>query len=179
MSSETGSTEPVPPERGIDMARRALTEAREAAKARGKSVGQGRASPGRVVRRRSAWSGPGPDSRDPQPFGRLTAMVSKQRGWSDKTAAGMVLGSWQSVVGDDIAGHADPVSLTDGVLTIVAESTAWATQLRLMQRQIIQKIAAAVGHGIVTSVKILGPTAPSWRKGDRHVKGRGPRDTYG
>jgi predicted nucleic acid-binding Zn ribbon protein len=31
----------------------------------------------------------------------------------------------------------------------------------------------------VTDLTVLGPTAPSWVKGPRHVKGRGPRDTYG
>jgi propionyl-CoA carboxylase beta chain len=36
-----------------------------------------------------------------------------------------------------------------------------------------------VGDGVVTSLKITGPTAPSWRKGPRHISGRGPRDTYG
>jgi predicted nucleic acid-binding Zn ribbon protein len=91
----------------------------------------------------------------------------------------MVLGRWNSVVGDDIASHATPMTLKDGVLSIAAESTAWATQLRMLQAQILAKINAAVGQGVVTSVRISGPAAPSWRKGERHVKGRGPRDTYG
>ena len=51
--------------------------------------------------------------------------------------------------------------------------------MRLVQSQLMAKIAAAVGDGIVTALKITGPTAPSWRKGDRHISGRGPRDTYG
>ena len=60
-----------------------------------------------------------------------------------------------------------------------AESTAWATQLRMVQAQLLAKIAAAVGDGVVTSVKIVGPVGPSWRKGPYRVPGRGPRDTYG
>ncbi|EUA43614.1 hypothetical protein I553_8692 [Mycobacterium xenopi 4042] len=65
------------------------------------------------------------------------------------------------------------------MLKISAESTAWATQLRIMQAQLLAKIAAAVGDGVVTSLKISGPAAPSWRKGPLHIAGRGPRDTYG
>jgi predicted nucleic acid-binding Zn ribbon protein len=72
-----------------------------------------------------------------------------------------------------------PASLRDGVLTVSAESTAWATQLRMVQAQILAKIAAAVGDGVVTSLKIVGPGGPSWRKGRYHIAGRGPRDTYG
>jgi predicted nucleic acid-binding Zn ribbon protein len=176
-------SEPEPELRGIDLARRALEEAKAAARASGKSVGQGRASPARTgrggMRRGRGWSGARPDDRDPQLLGTLTGSIAKTRGWSGKVAEGMVFGRWPQVVGDDIALHATPVALAEGVLSITAESTAWATQLRLMQPQLLAKIGAAVGHGIVTSLRISGPTAPSWRKGERHFKGRGPRDTYG
>ena len=90
-----------------------------------------------------------------------------------------MFGQWPAVVGEHIAEHATPTALRDGVLSVSAESTAWATQLRMVQAQLLAKIAAAVGDGVVTSLKITGPTAPSWRKGPRHVAGRGPRDTYG
>jgi predicted nucleic acid-binding Zn ribbon protein len=94
-------------------------------------------------------------------------------------AEGAVFGRWREVVGDQIADHAAPASLHDGVLTVSAESTAWATQLRMVQAQLLAKIAAAVGDGVVTSLKIVGPAGPSWRKGPYRVPGRGPRDTYG
>jgi len=105
--------------------------------------------------------------------------LAKKRGWSAHVAEGTVLGQWRSVVGAQIADHATPMGLRDGVLSVAAESTAWATQLRMVQAQLLAKIAAAVGNGVVTSLKITGPAAPSWRKGPRHIAGRGPRDTYG
>jgi len=167
---------------GIDLVRRTLEEARAAARAQGKDAGHGRAVPPtgrRVAGRRRSWSGPGPDVRDPQPLGSLARDLAKKRGWSAQVAEGTVLGSWPSVVGQQIADHASPTALNDGVLSVAAESTAWATQLRMMQAQLLAKIAAAVGNGVVTSLKITGPAAPSWRKGPRHIAGRGPRDTYG
>jgi predicted nucleic acid-binding Zn ribbon protein len=180
--------EPTPPDHlsdvsGMDLVRRALEDARAAARERGKHVGQGRRSP--VQRRvgspgtRRRWSGPGPNSRDPQPLGRLTRDLANTRGWSSRVAEGAVFARWAEVVGDQIAEHAAPTTLRDGVLTVSAESTAWATQLRMVQSQLLAKIAAAIGDGVVTSMKITGPTAPSWRKGPRHISGRGPRDTYG
>ena len=90
-----------------------------------------------------------------------------------------MFGHWPSVVGHHIADHATPTGLRDGVLSVAAESTAWATQLRIVQNQVLAKIAVAVGDGVVTSLRITGPVAPSWRKGPRHIAGRGPRDTYG
>ncbi|MGI5222225.1 DUF721 family protein [Nocardia sp. CA-290969] len=179
-----GAVPPAEPElRGVDLARRALEEARAAARASGKSVGQGRSSPRRSQRaggrRRSGWSGPRPDDRDPQPLSKLATSIARSRGWSTKVAEGTVFGHWSRVVGEDIAAHAKPVKLENGVLSVAAESTAWATQLRLLQAQLLAKITAAVGPGVVRSLRIAGPTAPSWRKGERHVRGRGPRDTYG
>ncbi|OJZ64776.1 hypothetical protein BRW65_28810 [Mycobacterium paraffinicum] len=168
--------------RGIDLVRRTLEEARAAARAQGKDAGRGRATPPpsrRVAGQRRRWSGPGPDARDPQPLGRLARDLAKKRGWSAQVAEGTVLGNWATVVGQQIADHATPTALSDGVLSVAAESTAWATQLRMIQSQLLAKIAAAVGNGVVTQLKITGPAAPSWRKGPRHIAGRGPRDTYG
>ncbi|MCW2550251.1 MAG: hypothetical protein JWR78_32 [Mycobacterium sp.] len=167
---------------GIDLVRRTLEEARAAARAQGKDAGRGLGTAPtsrRVAGQRRSWSGPGPDGRDPQPLGRLARDLAKKRGWNGRVAEGTVLGHWSSVVGQQIADHATPTALNEGVLSVAAESTAWATQLRMVQAQLLAKIAAAVGNGVVTSLKITGPSAPSWRKGPRHVSGRGPRDTYG
>jgi len=168
-----------------DLVRRTLDEARNAARTQGKNIGHGRdpARTPRVAGRqrggRRAWSGPGPDARDPQLLGAATRDLTTTRGWAGRVAEGTVMGSWPSVVGAQIADHASPSALHDGVLSVTAESTAWATQLRMMQAQLLAKIAAAVGDGIVTSLKITGPAGPSWRKGPLRVAGRGPRDTYG
>lgn len=183
----TEDEKPWPPDHlagltGMDLVRRTLEEARGAARSQGKDVGRGRTSPARRVPgtgRRRSWSGPGPDTRDPQILATATRDLARNRGWSSRVAEGAVFGQWAAVVGDQIAEHAQPSALRDGVLTISAESTAWATHLRHFQAQLLAKIAAAVGDGVVTSLRILGPTAPSWRKGPRHVSGRGPRDTYG
>lgn len=178
---------PGPPEHlsglaGMDLVRRTLEEARGAARSQGKEVGRGRRTPVRQVagtagRRR--WSGPGADTRDPQPLGRAARDLAKKHGWSARVAEGTVLGQWSSVVGHQIAEHATPTALREGVLSVSAESTSWATQLRMMQAQLLAKIAAEVGDGVVTALKITGPVAPSWRKGPLHIAGRGPRDTYG
>lgn len=101
------------------------------------------------------------------------------RGWADRVSAGLVFGRWAQLVGSDVAEHATPVSLREGELTVQASSTAWATQLRLLQRQLVARIRMGVGPGVVTRLRVQGPATPSWHHGPRHVRGRGPRDTYG
>ena len=103
----------------------------------------------------------------------------KQRGWQKPAAEAKVFGAWEKVVGPDVAQHSRPVKLDAGVLTVEAESTAWATQLRMLAGNLLKRIAAEVGHNVVTKLNIHGPAAPSWNKGPRRVQGRGPRDTYG
>jgi predicted nucleic acid-binding Zn ribbon protein len=167
--------------RGSDIAREALRAAREASATRATDREKQRSGrkPAGVRGRRRRWSGAGPDDRDPQPFGALVSRVSRDRGWSSRLTDATVLGRWPQLVGPDIADHCTPVSLRDGELVLQAESTAWATQLRQLQRQLVRRLADAVGNDVVKRIRVIGPTGPSWRHGPRTVRGRGPRDTYG
>lgn len=174
-----------PAPRGADIARAALDAARAAAAARRGEAGDERRTSTRRTStriggaRRRGWSGARPDDRDPQTLGRAASRLSAQRGWAPRLSRGTVFGRWREIVGEELAEHATPTVLRDGELTVQADSTAWATQLRLLQRQLLARIAAALGDGVVTSMRVQGPSAPSWRRGPRHVSGRGPRDTYG
>ena len=121
-----------------------------------------------------------PDARDPQPLALAVDRLVAERGWNDEVAVGGVVGRWAEVVGDDIATHCGPQSFTDGVLTVQADSTAWATQVRLLVPTLMRKLAEAVGDGVVSKVVVLGPSGPNWRRGPRVAPGsQGPRDTYG
>jgi predicted nucleic acid-binding Zn ribbon protein len=159
---------------GPELARAAI----EAALAKHKAKPRRRAVGDQPVRRRG-YTGPGPDPRDPQPFGAVLERLVKQRGWQRPTAEATVFGEWERVVGADVAAHCRPLKLEDGELTVEAESTAWATQLRMLAAKLLARIAGEVGHNVVKKLHIHGPSTPSWSRGPRRVRGRGPRDTYG
>jgi len=179
--SQAGSQTPSGAPKGADIARAALEAARAAQRnASGPGGIQNKSGTARAApRRRRGWSGARPDDRDPQPLGRLASRLVADRGWVDRVSAGVVFARWAALVGAEVAEHAEPVSLKDGELIVRASSTAWATQLRLLQRQLIARITAGVGPGVVTRLRVQGPASPSWVHGPRHVRGRGPRDTYG
>ncbi|MFG2061841.1 DUF721 domain-containing protein [Micromonospora sp. NPDC048871] len=130
-------------------------------------------------RRLRGYSGPGPDPRDPQPLGAVLNRLVKARGWQQPAAEATVFGAWERVVGPEVAQHSRPVKLENGELTVEARSTAWATQLRLLAGSLLQQIGREIGHNVVRKLHIHGPAAPSWSRGPRRVRGRGPRDTYG
>ena len=162
------------PARPSDIARAALEAARAASAARPQPTRR------RIAGPRRKWTGAGPGRRRPaaaRPAGRLpghrAGLVGAHPGRRRCSAAGTAL------VGPEIAAHCAPQTLTEGELLVVAESTAWATQLRLLAPTILGKLRAQVGGDVVTRLRVVGPTAPSWKKGPRTVRGRGPRDTYG
>jgi predicted nucleic acid-binding Zn ribbon protein len=128
---------------------------------------------------RGGYSGSGPDERDPQELGALVRGMVADRGWDGTVASAVVVARWEHLVGREIASRCRPTSLVDGELVLTAESTAWATQLRLLAPRLLGRIAAELGPGVVSQIRVHGPTAPTWRKGPLRFAGRGPRDTYG
>lgn len=161
--------------RGPELARAVL----DAAKVRREGAAKSARKTGSKPKRLRGYSGAGPDPRDPALFGDVLAKIVKSRGWQQPAAEGAVFGAWERVVGADVAAHCKPIKLAEGELTVEAESTAWATQLRLLAAKLIKQIASEVGPNVVTKLHIHGPAAPSWGRGPRRVAGRGPRDTYG
>ena len=155
----------------------ALARAREAARAKGLRPGS------RPMRKRRplgqqdrARAGSG---RDPALLGDQMDRLLVDRGWKVDVAVGSVMGRWGAIVGADVAGHCIPLTFSDGVLTVRADSTAWATQLRLMSSSILGRLETEVGKDAVTELRVQGPNAPSWTRGLRKATGPGPRDTYG
>jgi predicted nucleic acid-binding Zn ribbon protein len=101
-------------------------------------------------------------------------------GWEPDIAVRSLFARWPELVGPEIADHCAPVGFADGVLRVQTDSTAWATQLRLLAASIVRRLSDELGDGNVSVLDVSGPDTPSWSKGRRSVRdGRGPRDTYG
>lgn len=124
-------------------------------------------------------SGAHPDDRDPQPLGAAMDQLMHERGWTTQVNVHLLLGRWPRLVGPVNADHSKPETYQDGVLTIRTDSTAWASEMRLVSPQLVARLNGELGDGTVTKVIVKGPDAPSWKHGRRSVRGRGPRDTYG
>lgn len=125
-------------------------------------------------------SGSHPDDRDPQLLSTAMERLVESKGWSTTIDVHTLLGRWPVLVGPTNAAHSHPESYADAVLTVRADSTVWATSLRSMAPQLVAILNDKLGDGTVSRVKVLGPDAPSWKRGRLSVRdGRGPRDTYG
>lgn len=177
--------EPTPEEEhradGLDLARAMM----RGAVAPGSPIARKRRPPGAKTRRarrgnEGGLSGAYPDERDPQLLGGEVGRLVDQRGWGLDLQVRAVFARWTEVVGEEIGAHSTPETLTDGTLVVRADSSAWATQLKLLASSLVKRLNTELGDGTVTVVEVLGPHAPSWKHGSRGVRdGRGPRDTYG
>ncbi|NPC98784.1 DciA family protein [Nocardioides sp. zg-DK7169] len=167
--------EPEPERRddGLDLARsltRSTASSSPVARRRPRSKFR---APGRV-------SGSHPDDRDPQLLDTTLGRLIGDRGWELDLRMQGVFGRWEQLVGAEIAQHCTPESFADAKLVVRTDSTAWATQLRLLAPTLVRRLNEELGHGTVTVIDVLGPHLPTWKKGRRSTRdGRGPRDTYG
>jgi predicted nucleic acid-binding Zn ribbon protein len=169
----------------IDAAQAMLNRMREAAAARGDirvrpgSRRRAAGAEGRAAGRNRSAQPRYESGRDPQGLGTVFNRLVRDRGWNSPVAVGSVISRWDELVGPDIAAHCRPESFEDTTVQVRCDSTAWATQLRLLSAALLARFDEALGQGVVTKIQVLAPAAPNWRKGPRSAGGRGPRDTYG
>jgi predicted nucleic acid-binding Zn ribbon protein len=117
---------------------------------------------------------------EPQKINNILNELIESRDWRKGIAEGNLFGDWREIVGEEIADHSTPITLYEGKLTIQTSSTAWSTQLRLMNDELLRKIRQSAPGAVVDSLNIIGPHAPSWKRGLRTIRGaKGPRDTFG
>ncbi|MEU1305740.1 DUF721 domain-containing protein [Streptomyces shenzhenensis] len=162
---------------GVDLARVALRAAKEAARARGDAARQKK-----QARRGGLRSGARADGRDPMALGAAINRLITERGWEAPAAVGGVMGRWPQIVGDDLAKHCVPQRYDEDerVLSVQCDSTAWATQLRLLAPALVARLNEDLGHGTVKLIKVHGPGGPTRRYGPLRAPGStGPGDTYG
>jgi predicted nucleic acid-binding Zn ribbon protein len=120
-----------------------------------------------------------PDDRDPQALDATLGRFVTDQGWETELRVHGVFTRWSSVVGPDVAAHVTPESYADGRLVVRTDSTAWATEIKLLAGNLLHRLNQDLGDGTVEVIDVLGPHTPRWTSGRFRVKGRGPRDTYG
>jgi predicted nucleic acid-binding Zn ribbon protein len=158
---------------------------RDAAAPQDQAAGGGTAAPGQAApsgqaaaprrARRPARA----HREDPQPLSTALDALLADQGWQTEAAVGSVFGRWDQLVGPDVAAHTRPERFNDGELVVIADSSAWATQMRLLASAVLRRLNTELGHGTVTRVVVRGP-APPRRMGPLRVRGtREYNDDYG
>jgi predicted nucleic acid-binding Zn ribbon protein len=101
------------------------------------------------------WSPlPDADGPPPAPVGESVDRVLRALGAPPSTALSAVFDDWGGVVGEAIASASHPVSIDAGCLVVAVRDGGWATQLRWMETELLAKVGARIGEGVVRSIEV-------------------------
>ncbi|MHB1929026.1 MAG: DciA family protein [Acidimicrobiales bacterium] len=102
---------------------------------------------------------PPPSSRDPRPVAASLGRVSERLGLGRPELLTAVFARWEELVGPDVAAHATPRMLRDGVLTVTVDHPAWAASLRLLAGDLLARVAGLGGDPVrELVVQVAGPS---------------------
>ena len=61
---------------------------------------------------------------------------------------------WSEIVGEDVAAHTRPSVIDGQTLIVAADDTTWASQLRWLENQLLERIEAVSGSDRINAVKV-------------------------
>lgn len=69
---------------------------------------------------------------------------------------------WPDAVGAALAARATPTAARDGVVSVTCESAVWAHELTLMSGELVGRLEAHLGPGVVRELKCSAAPGRSW-----------------
>ena len=91
--------------------------------------------------------------RSPQALGNIIGEVLNHYGLEAKARNYDVLTRWSEIVGEKVAQSTHAEKLERGVLTVKVANAVWRYELSLRSKEILKKIAATCGDGLVTEIR--------------------------
>jgi len=123
-------------------------------------VSPSRRNRGDARRRLSRPAVPG-ELGEPVSIGDAAALVGNELGLAEPRSLAQLDDAWPDVVGDAVAQHSRPRGVRNGVLEIIVDAPAWATQLRYLEADLVDRASRLVGPGVVSAVRVTVDQAPS------------------
>ena len=84
--------------------------------------------------------------------GALDALLDRL-GAETTTAITGVFGEWPKRVGEQVAQHVTPIKLERGRLIVEIDDPSWATQMRFLEPQLVEKLNTAT-TSTITSIEV-------------------------
>ena len=97
---------------------------------------------------------PLPEEEGPRPVRDSLDAFARRLGASDAAPLALVFAHWEEIVGPAVAAHARPKSLVRGALVVAVDQPAWATQLRYLGPQLVERIGELAGAGAVERIEV-------------------------
>ena len=91
---------------------------------------------------------------EPVSIADALARVQADLGLPETDALRTLTDAWETVVGDDVAAHARLEAVRDETISIVVDGTLWATQLRYLEADIVERANALVGSPVAQGIRV-------------------------
>jgi len=110
------------------------------------------------------------DRYEPRPIGESLDRLSRSLSGVGAQPLASVFTEWPKIVGETLAAHSRPVSLDGTSLVIAVDESAWATQVRYLETELIARITEVVGGPPVHSIEVrVHPDEGSPKRGRRRA----------
>jgi predicted nucleic acid-binding Zn ribbon protein len=94
------------------------------------------------------------EDRGPRPVGSSLDQVSSQLGLGDSAGIGRLFARWPEIVGEAVAAHVQPVRVDAKSLVVSVDHPAWATQVRHLGDDLLDRVAEATGTPRPASLEV-------------------------
>jgi predicted nucleic acid-binding Zn ribbon protein len=84
--------------------------------------------------------------------GELLSRFLNRSGLAAKVEAASVVPEWATLVGPQIAAVTEPLRVSDGVLFVAVETSAWIMELNLMKGDILRYVNAGKREGRINGI---------------------------
>ena len=79
----------------------------------------------------------------------------EKAGISQKIEEAAVVPEWPQLVGERIASVTQPLRVSNRVLVVAVRSSAWLSELKLMEREILRKVNAGREQARITGIRFV------------------------
>ena len=92
---------------------------------------------------------------EPDHLGTSLDRVVRSLGGPGVDVLATVFSRWSELVGEQLAARTEPQGLRDGRLVVAVDDPAWASQVRYLVGDLLERLAAEVGPGRITAIDVV------------------------
>ena len=91
---------------------------------------------------------------EPRTLGSSLEQVARRFALPSPRQLRSVIGDWDELVGRPLCHHVRPAGLRAGELVLDVDAPGWATQVRYLESELIQRCNEVAGEGTVVRIRV-------------------------
>lgn len=97
---------------------------------------------------------PDAPSADPVPMHESLDRIVRHLGGPSVDGTTRIFNRWPELVGEAVAAQSRPVAMKGTTLVVAVSDPAWATQLRFLEHDLVQRLRAELGQDAIVAIEV-------------------------